>query len=139
VKQRLLDILACPKDNAWPLKLFIFETHKLENKNIPKADEKTGVVCSFYCCRKGVLLVEEKGGDRIPLKEKNGPLYEQDCQECFAEEISAGVIKCPECGQMYPIIDEIPIMLDPELRKEELEREFTEKWAEKIKEVFEGQ
>jgi len=135
VKERLLDILACPHDQHWPLVLFTFEKRELKNSKVPKKNEKTGVVCSFYCARKKTMLGEEKSSQAG----EEQPNYEIDCQECFSEEITAGILKCPKCEQYYPIISEIAVMVAPELRKAEVEKEFTEKWAEKIKKALEAQ
>jgi hypothetical protein len=43
---------------------------------------------------------------------------------------------CPKCNNFFPIIEDIPMMLKPELRNEDIEREFTNKWADKLKELF---
>lgn len=43
------------------------------------------------------------------------------------EDISEGVIFCPQCSRYYPIIDEIPIMLPDELRDKNQDIEFLAK------------
>ena len=52
------------------------------------------------------------------------------------EEIVSGLLVCPnqECGLWYPIIDEIPHCLPPELRDEKEDLAFLRKWKEKIPE-----
>jgi uncharacterized protein YbaR (Trm112 family) len=134
MKIRLLDILACPIDKKWPLKVHIFEKKTIELEQIPPKDEETGVVCRHYCGRKGIHL--EK--DKQPEEQKKQISYEKDCSECFSEIVVAGMIECPECGTFYPIIEEIPVMLRAELRNEQVEREFIDQWAEKIKELHEN-
>lgn len=51
-----------------------------------------------------------------------------------------GVLTCAECGRYYPIIDEIPVMLPDDLRKEDEEKKFLTKWSSKLPErvVYEG-
>ena len=52
------------------------------------------------------------------------------------EEIVSGILVCPnkECRMWYPIIDEIPHCLPPELRNEKEDLEFLRKWREYIPE-----
>jgi len=137
LKQRLLDILVCPYDKNWPLMLHTFEERDIENAKLPSKDENTNVVCRFYCAKKKIKLVEEKpDGNQVLLGNIKQINYEKDCRECLSHEVTAGVIECLKCKNYYPIIDEIPMMLKTELRNEDIERDFTEKWAEKIKEML---
>lgn len=134
MKIRLLDILACPNDKAWPLKYYIFEEKRNEKIKLPPKDEKTNLICGNYCALHKVLLLDEKTG-KITKKGKEIS-YEKDCKECLSREISAGMIECPSCNNYYPIIDEIPMMLKAELRNEDIEKAFTEKWSDKIQELL---
>lgn len=134
MKIRLLDILACPEDKTWPLKAHIFEEREIENVKIPQADELTNVVCRYYCGKKDIILLNEE--EQQPTKEAKNVSYQNDCKKCLAKEIISGVIKCHSCNVYYPIIDEIPVMLKVELRNEDIEKEFTEKWSEKIQKIF---
>ncbi len=54
--------------------------------------------------------------------------------------IVEGALACTECGRYYPIMDEIPIMLPDDLRKEREEVDFLKKWAHKLpqKIIFDG-
>ncbi len=134
MKLRLLDILACPNDKTWPLELFIFEERKNENIELPEKDEISKLVCSFYCAKHKVKLVKEEAGKKATITKKAKSIdYETECNECLKTEVVAGMIKCTKCNSFYPIIDEIPMMLKEELRNQDIEREFTEKWSEKIK------
>ena len=134
MKIRLLDILACPEDKTWPLKVHIFEERELEEVKIPQADELTKVVCRYYCGKKGIILLDEE--KQQPTSEAKNVDYQKDCKECLTKEIISGVIECHSCNIYYPIIDEIPVMLKVELRNEDIERDFTTKWAEKIQGIF---
>ena len=51
-----------------------------------------------------------------------------------AQTVTEGVLFCTECSRYYPIIDEIPVMLPDELRKDKKDRdiEFLKKWQGKI-------
>ncbi len=57
-----------------------------------------------------------------------------------SDKIIEGALACVECARYYPIIDEIPIMLPDDLRKENEELEFLKRWADKLpqKIVFDG-
>jgi uncharacterized protein YbaR (Trm112 family) len=50
------------------------------------------------------------------------------------QTVKEGVLFCTKCSRYYPIIDEIPVMLPDELRKEKKDRdiEFLRKWQSKI-------
>jgi len=50
------------------------------------------------------------------------------------DEIVEGLLICPnsECRMWYPIIEEIPHCLPPELREEKDDLTFLEKWKDKI-------
>ncbi|MHA1126601.1 MAG: Trm112 family protein [Candidatus Heimdallarchaeota archaeon] len=134
MKLRLLDLLACPIDKHWPLELYIFEERKNEKIELPEKDEISKLVCSFYCAKHKVKLVKEVPGKKSTItKEAKNIDYETECHECLKIEVVAGMIKCPKCNSYYPIIDEIAMMLKEELRNQDIEREFTEKWSEKIK------
>ena len=52
------------------------------------------------------------------------------------DEIVEGLLVCPnqECNMWYPIIDEIPRCLPPDLREEKDDLSFLEKWKNKIPE-----
>lgn len=135
MKVRLLDILACPDDKQWPLVAHRFEEKEITDISLPKPDTSTNVVCKYYCGRKNIILVDEENGE--VTKEASYIKYDVDCKECFTKEIISGLIVCPKCGNYYPIIEEIPMMVKEELRNEDIEREFTNKWADKIKELIE--
>lgn len=144
MKLRLLDILACPIDKTWPLKIHIFEEREITDPKIPQADEITKVVCKYYCGKNDLVLSNEisdtadgSAKTLVATKEAGKVSYEKDCKECFSKEIISGIIKCSECDTYYPIIEEIPMMLKVELRNEDIERNFTLKWTEKIKELLE--
>ena len=55
-------------------------------------------------------------------------------QNAQKKEITDGIIICERCNRWYPIIEEIPVMLPDELRKEKEDKEFLEKWKEKVPE-----
>jgi uncharacterized protein YbaR (Trm112 family) len=51
-------------------------------------------------------------------------------------EINSGIITCPKCNRWYPIIDEIPHMLPDDLREQEEDLAFLERWRDKIPETI---
>lgn len=64
--------------------------------------------------------------------DKNHPLELLVFEE--KDEVVEGLIICYKCLRWYPIRDEIPEMLPDELRKENEDLPFLEKWKEKIPE-----
>lgn len=56
------------------------------------------------------------------------------------DEVVEGVLLCSECNRFYPIIDEIPVMLPDDLRKQNEDLEFLAKWEKKLPEdvVYNG-
>ncbi len=48
--------------------------------------------------------------------------------------IQQGLLVCPKCMRYYPIIDEIPRMLPDEMRHDEEDIEFLQKWKKNIPE-----
>lgn len=50
-------------------------------------------------------------------------------------EVDEGLIRCPECGRWYPIgnsVETIPELMPDDLRDEEKDLEFLEKWGSKV-------
>lgn len=136
LKKRLLEVLVCPYDKATPLKLHIFEERILSEVMLPKASENTMVVCQYYCGNKNIKLIDESENQSKVIVDNISKIsYNTDCQDCIKTEIVAGILECPKCNAFYPIIDDIPIMVKPELRNEEIEKQFTEKWANNIKKL----
>jgi len=117
LKYRLMDILACPYDKSFPLKLYIFKVNKYEDREV-KFKKKP--VCEIFCSFKNIYVKE--------LKE------EPKCEECIKYEVDSGLLYCEKCGRWYPIIDEIPILLPDELRNKEEDLEFLKKYRDKIPE-----
>jgi uncharacterized protein YbaR (Trm112 family) len=54
--------------------------------------------------------------------------------EMDGDVIVSGALLCERCGRYYPIVDEIPVMLQDELRNRKEDIEFLEKWKEKLPE-----
>ena len=137
MKLRLLDILVCPYDKEWPLKVHIFGQQEIKDIKIPMQNEITKVVCRFYCAKKDIKLISEDKDGKVTLLEQAKEIsYDNDCKDCLSQEINAGMIECSNCKSFYPIIDDIPMMLKTELRNEDIEKQFTEKWVDKIKEIL---
>jgi len=118
MKYRLLDILACPYDKKFPLKLIVFSEKKYERRQV-KFEKMP--VCEIYC---GLLRKDVKELD----------LSKVDCEECIKLEVVEGVLICEECKRWYPIRDEIPILLPDELRNKEEDLKFMEKYKDKFPE-----
>lgn len=129
MKLRLLDILVCPRDKHWPLELYPFQEKDIEEPKVPQRNKDSSLVCRFFCAKNKVKLDEDS-------EQRKNITYEKDCMNCFSKEIAEGMLKCTKCNSMYPIIEEIALMVTEELRNADIEKEFTEKWAEKIKELF---
>jgi len=120
MKHRLMDLLACPLDKKWPLKLEIIEEEK-ESEEIPLPEEnpQTKVICNYYCNFKNVLLVEisKDGSEEIKTSDEIAKTVTlNDCKNCFQIEIEKGTLYCPDSDEShsYNIKEGIPIMLTPE-------------------------
>lgn len=110
MKFRLMDLLACPIDKTFPLKLIV-----LEEKNVVgETKEVKTPVCELYCSLASKTVKELATG-------------EIDCNVCYSKEIVSGVLVCPKCSRWYPIVDEIPHMLPDELRNPREDIPFLEK------------
>ncbi|MFW9852727.1 MAG: Trm112 family protein [Candidatus Thorarchaeota archaeon] len=123
MKYRLMDLLACPVDKAWPLKLEIEEKEEESEKiPIPIENSLTNVVCSYYCDYKKYYLVNIKEDSTEEVKEideieKN--VSKRDCEKCFQIEITKGKLYCSENDEhVYDIKEGIPVMLTPNQIKE---------------------
>jgi uncharacterized protein YbaR (Trm112 family) len=130
-------MLVCIIDKHYPLKYHIFDKKIYDDVTLPKADENTKVICQYYCGKKELKLAEKTDGKFKTIASNLEKIdYNTDCLDCFKTEIVAGVVICPECNTYYPIIDDIAILKKPELRVEEVEKEFTEKWAQQLKDIL---
>jgi Trm112p-like protein. len=116
VKYRLLDLLACPMCRNFPLELIVIEERKLQRRELGR--EKP--LCELWCSYLKKDLSKEK--------------IETPCEECIAIEIVTAVIRCSKCGRWYPAIDEIPRMLPDMYRNEKEDRDFLQKYRDKIPE-----
>jgi len=114
-----MDILACPYDKRFPLKLYIFKVNKYEEREVKY---KKKPVCEIYCSFKDANIKELK---EIP-----------SCEECIKYEVDAGILYCDKCGRWYPIIDEIPILLPDELRNKKEDLDFLQKYKDKVPEII---
>ena len=52
--------------------------------------------------------------------------------EAKEEEIQSGIIKCPQCGRWYPIINSVPHLLPDSKRSEEKDKQFLRDVTSKI-------
>ncbi len=120
MKQRLMDILACPIDKAWPLKLTIKEESLENDIQIPEKNNETKVICRYYCNYKNYFLVEKDHETAKSFEEIKKNVTVEDCRKCFSHEIIAGEIICPnnKNEHRYEIKESIPIMLSPSQKKE---------------------
>lgn len=116
MKYRLLDLLACPIDKHFPLELIVLEETKPREEK-----EQKKPVCEKYCGLKG-KNVEELDPESLA----------KECTTCLSKEIVKGVLRCPECGRWFPIIDEIPHMLPDELRNSEEDIAFLRENEERL-------
>lgn len=121
MKYRLMDLLACPIDKDFPLKLIVFQE---EERNVEYKPD--GVLCELYCGLKDVNV-------------KGSGISVEECSRCMREEILNGILICSKCNRWYPILDEIPQLLPDELREPEEDLSFLKKYAEKIpRSILEG-
>jgi len=114
MKYRLMDLLACPIDKNFPLKLIVLQE---EERSIEFKHEN--VVCELYCGLKAAYV-------------KDTILSAEVCNRCMKMEILNGVLICSKCNRWYPIVDEIPQLLPDELREKDEDLSFLKRYAEKI-------
>ena len=107
-----LELLACPICKHNPLILYVFE--EKESNDVPDVNL---VRCKEFC---GYL--------RKSVKEVSSSV----CKECVKKEIISGILICPNCGRWYPIIEGIPYMLPDEYRDRKIDREFLNKYFDRI-------
>jgi uncharacterized protein YbaR (Trm112 family) len=117
LKYRLMDILACPICKAFPLELQVLEAFKGEAKRRDK------VGCELYCVYNGGMIKEIQKPDLV-----------EDCEVCFSYDLKEASLACPKCGRWYPVMDGIPHMLPDELRNESEDRQFLEKYRDRLQE-----
>jgi len=118
MKYRLTDVLACPYDKTFPLRLVVLKRaeHPERQYTWPRKP-----FCEEYCAYRDLKIKEHPKPDALP------------CEECHRWEIETGVIYCPTCGRWFPIIEEIPRMLPDELRNEKEELAFLESVAQDLR------
>jgi len=114
MKYRLMDLLACPIDKDFPLKLIVFQE---EERSIEF--KRDNVICELYCGLKATYV-------------KEADLNAEKCNKCMRMEILNGILICPKCGRWFPIVDEIPQLLPDELRELKEDLSFLKKYAENI-------
>ncbi|MBO3839378.1 MAG: Trm112 family protein [Thermoproteota archaeon] len=114
MKYRLMDLLACPIDKDFPLKLIVFQE---EERSIEFKHDS--IVCELYCGLK-TAYVKETG------------LSVDECNKCMKREILNGILICNKCSRWYPIVDEIPQLLPDGLRDSKEDLAFLKKYAEKV-------
>ncbi|MDT7888183.1 MAG: Trm112 family protein [Desulfurococcales archaeon] len=114
MKYRLVDLLACPMCRNFPLDVIVIEEKKLQRRELGR--EKP--LCELWCS----YLKRDLSKERI----------ETPCEECISIEIVTAVISCKKCGRWYPVIDEIPRMLPDMYRNEKEDRDFLQRYRDKI-------
>ncbi|MEM1557664.1 MAG: Trm112 family protein [Thermoproteota archaeon] len=114
MKYRLMDLLACPIDKDFPLKLLVFQE---EERSIEFKHDN--IVCELYCGLKTIYV-------------KDAGLSVKECNRCMKKEILNGILICNKCGRWYPIVDEIPQLLPDELRDPEEDIAFLNKYVGKV-------
>ncbi len=107
-----MDILACPVCKAAGPDLILYPIEVIDDENAKINPEK--VKCRFYCA------YTRGDPESVPI---------ENCRECVRKRIRVGVIVCRRCGRWYPILDEIPVMLDDKFRDEKLYRKFAREYA----------
>ena len=80
-----MDLLACPECGAFPLEITNFKTEA----DPPRAMK--GPRCSAWCSWL-----------------QGSPPPAAPCSECYAVEITEGMLRCNQCHAEYPVVDGIP-------------------------------
>lgn len=96
---RMLDIMACPADGNFPLRV----SGKADTLSLPRRPRKL----SFPHCQEYCGLRQEHVADLL-----SSP---PDCANCFRQEIIAGEIACPSCRTVFPIRNGIGCLMPKSL------------------------
>ena len=95
---RLLDLLACPHDGAWPLKLRVDDETTIAGAADDQASGRT--VCDRFCGRLGLSVYQL---EKTP-----------DCGSCLETEVREGCLSCPDCERSYSVQDGVASFLEPD-------------------------
>ncbi|MEM0118415.1 MAG: Trm112 family protein [Conexivisphaerales archaeon] len=106
MKYRLMDLLACPIDKAFPLKLTVIAEEK------GKEVQRDKIGCELYCSFKDTMLKDPPAD------------WVSNCRICIGINIKEAVLICPTCGRWYPVLEAIPRMLPDELRSRKDDEDF---------------
>ena len=92
MKNRLVDLLACPRCQHTPLDLAV-----LASETDPESEylvkHRGTARCAQYCAQKN---------ERLPAAAV------PDCAACYRSEITEGILRCGGCNAEYPVIGGIP-------------------------------
>lgn len=114
MKYRLMDLLACPIDKTFPLRLTVLEEEKGPASNVEK------VPCEVYCSWKSTNLKDPPAD------------WVLNCRTCMGINIQSAVLLCPNCGRWYPVLNKIPRMLPDELRSAREDTDFLQLFGERL-------
>jgi len=114
LKYRLMDLLACPIDKTFPLKLIVLRESEAS------VHSAAGGPCELYC---GRLAREVKPSD---TPEALG------CSTCMKTEVEEGVLYCTTCSRWYPILEGIPRLLPDQLRDREEDLKFLRRFKDRL-------
>ena len=91
MKHRLVDLLACPACQHFPLDLIVLASETdPESEYLQK--HRGQARCEQFCA----------------LEKKPLPAAAPDCSSCYRNEITEGILRCQGCGGEYPVIGGIP-------------------------------
>lgn len=120
MKYATIDLLACPMCKYFPLMLCVIKEVKGSTMFTAKIDEP---FCKTFCGFYGKYVMDVR--------------HSIDCVECLSRDILWGVLRCPKCGEAYPIILGVPFMYPRYLRDNVRVRAVYRIFMNKIKENIE--
>jgi len=118
MKNRLMDVLACPICKNYPLELHVFETTPTKGKT-----EEPKSTCELFCSY-----------EKVKPSEIDKRVILEQCRQCSGTIIKSGIIICNRCKRWYPIVEEIPVMLPDDLRDVQDDINFLKMFSNKIPE-----
>jgi len=136
-----MDILADPDNpNHWPLELKVFKSEQRERQEKPHPHDSTGLLCKFFCKKFDSFLVNDPLGENEKTKSKEELADITDlktCYSCIEEEVIDGVLYHQKEDELkFFVIDrEIPVMYPIELRDNEIEQNFINRYPDECKEL----
>jgi SAM-dependent methyltransferase/uncharacterized protein YbaR (Trm112 family) len=107
---------------------------------IKSVEPDFGHFCRFWCAAKSLTIEGPAPAGRIGIHPpaarlaftKPAAIDREDCRLCHRQDVAQGALVCGACRRVFPLMETIPELLPPELRNEEREREFFDRFRDQM-------